>query len=231
MSVDLSELNRKLCYTFKQPQLLVQAFQHSSYVNEQTDSNLRDNERFELLGDAVLDLAITHILMELFEDSNEGDLSKYRAAVVNENGLYRVAQELALGDYLLLGKGEEVTSGREKPSILADTMEAVLGALYLDAGFDKTKEIIHKLFLPLLKRIDTGKPSNDYKSQLQEYTQEIYKVRPEYVLVEESGPAHDKAFRVALLLQGETIAEGEGKSKKEAEQKAAGKAFECLKRE
>jgi len=230
MSADLNELNKKLCYTFKQPQLLVQAFQHSSYVNEQTDSNLRDNERFELLGDAVLDLAITHILMELFEDSNEGDLSKYRAIVVNENGLYQVAQELALGDYLLLGKGEEATSGREKPSILADTMEAVLGALYLDAGFDKTKEIIHRLFLPLLKRIDMGKPSNDYKSQLQEYTQEVYKARPEYVLVEESGPAHDKAFRVALLLQGETIAEGEGKSKKEAEQKAAGKAFECLKR-
>jgi ribonuclease-3 len=230
MSADLNELNRKLRYTFKEPQLLVLAFQHSSYVNEQTDSNLRDNERLELLGDAVLDLAITHILMELFEDSNEGDLSKYRAAVVNENGLYRVAQELALGDYLLLGKGEEATSGREKPSILADTMEAVLGALYLDAGFDKTKEIIHRLFLPLLKRIDAGKPSNDYKSQLQEYTQEIYKARPEYVLVEESGPAHDKAFRVALLLQGETIAEGEGKSKKEAEQEAAGKAFECLKR-
>ena len=230
MSVDLNELNRKLCYTFKQPQLLVQAFQHSSYVNEQTDSNLRDNERFELLGDAVLDLAITHILMELFEDSNEGDLSKYRAAVVNEDGLYRVAKELALGDYLLLGKGEEMTSGREKPSILADTMEAVLGALYLDAGFDKTKEIIHSLFLPLLNRIDAGKPSNDYKSQIQEYTQEIYKVRPEYILVEESGPPHDKAFRVALVLQGETIAEGEGKSKKEAEQEAAGKAFECLKR-
>ena len=230
MNGDLNELSKKLCYTFKKPEVLIQAFRHSSYVNEQTDSDLRDNERLEFLGDAVLDLAISHILMELFQDSKEGDLSKYRATMVNENGLYQVAQELALGDYLLLGKGEEVTSGREKPSILADTMEAVLGALYLDAGFGKTKEIIHRLFLPLLKRIDTGKPSDDYKSQLQEYTQEIYKVRPEYVLVEESGPAHDKAFRVALLLQGETIAEGEGKSKKEAEQEAAGKAFECLKR-
>jgi len=231
MSADLNELSKKLCYTFNQPELITQAFRHSSYVNEQTDSNLRDNERLEFLGDAVLDLAISHILMELFQDSKEGDLSKYRSTVVNEKGLYEVAQELALGDYLTLGKGEEVTGGRRKPSILADTMEAVLGALYLDAGFNKTKEIIHSLFLPLLEEIDSEKVANDYKSQLQEHTQEVYKIRPEYVLVEESGPAHDKTFRVALHLQGKTMAVDEGKSKKEAEQKAAKKAFECLKRE
>ena len=110
-------------------------------------------------------------------------------------------------------------------------MEAVLGALYLDAGFEKTKEIIRRLFLPLLEEIETEKAANDYKSQLQEYTQEVYKTRPEYVLVGESGPPHDKTFRVALHLQGKTMAEDEGKSKKEAEQKAAKKAFECLKRE
>ncbi len=229
MSGNLNELSKRLCYTFKKPEILIQAFRHSSYVNEQTDSDLRDNERLEFLGDAVLDLAISHVLMELFQDSKEGDLSKYRATVVNENGLYQVAQSLALGDYLTLGKGEEVTGGRKRPSILADTMEAVLGALYLDAGFEKTKEIIRRLFLPLLEEIETEKTDNDYKSRLQEYTQEVYKTRPEYVLVGESGPPHNKTFRVALHLQGKTMAEDEGKSKKEAEQKAAKKAFECLK--
>ena len=231
MSADLNELSQKLGYTFKKPEVLLQAFRHSSYVNEQTDSDLRDNERLEFLGDAVLDLAISHVLMELFQDSKEGDLSKYRATVVNENGLYQVARTLALGDYLTLGKGEEVTGGRKRPSILANTMEALLGALYLDAGFEKTKEIIRRLFLPLLEEIETEKTVNDYKSQLQEYTQEVYKTRPEYVLVGESGPPHDKTFRVALHIQGKTMAEDEGKSKKEAEQKAAKKAFECLKRE
>jgi ribonuclease-3 len=229
MSGNLNELSKRLCYTFKKPEILIQAFRHSSYVNEQTDSDLRDNERLEFLGDAVLDLAISHVLMELFQDSKEGDLSKYRATVVNENGLYQVAQSLALGDYLTLGKGEEVTGGRKRPSILADTMEAVLGALYLDAGFEKTKEIIRRLFLPLLGEIETEKADNDYKSRLQEYTQEVYKTRPEYVLIGESGPPHNKTFRVALHLQGKTMAEDEGKSKKEAEQKAAKKTFECLK--
>ncbi|MBN1830594.1 MAG: ribonuclease III [Deltaproteobacteria bacterium] len=231
MSGDFNELSERLCYTFKKPDILMQAFRHSSYVNEQTDSDLRDNERLEFLGDAVLDLAISHVLMELFHDSKEGDLSKYRATVVNEKGLCQVAQSLALGDYLTLGKGEEATGGRKRPSILANTMEAVLGALYLDAGFEKTKEIIRRLFLPLLGEIETEKAVNDYKSRLQEYTQEAYKTRPEYVLVAESGPPHDKTFRVAIQLQGKTMAVDEGKSKKEAEQKAAKKAFECLKPE
>jgi ribonuclease-3 len=231
MSEDLNELNKKLDYNFKNPEMIIQAFRHSSYVNEQTDSDLKNNERLEFLGDAVLDLAISHVLMELFQDSKEGDLSKYRATVVNENGLYQVAQSLGLGEYLTLGKGEEVTGGRKRPSILANTMEAVLGALYLDAGFEKTKEIIQRLFSPLLEGIETERTVNDFKSQLQEFTQEVYKTRPEYVLVGESGPPHDKTFRVALHLQGKIMAEDEGKSKKEAEQKAAKKAFECLKRE
>jgi ribonuclease III len=196
-------------------------------VNELSDSDLRDNERLEFLGDAVLDLAISDILMELFQDSKEGDLSKYRATVVNERGLWRIARELALGEYLMLGRGEEMSHGREKTSILANTMEALLGALYLDAGFDKTKEIVHKLFSPLLGKIDAGRVPNDYKSQLQEYTQGVYKTRPEYVLIEESGPAHDKTFRVALRLDGKVVAEAKGKSKKEAEQKAAEEALPC----
>lgn len=224
-SIDLDKLSKKLGYTFRRPELLTQAFRHSSYVNELGISDMKDNERLEFLGDAVLDLAISHILMELFQDSREGDLSKFRATVVDEKGLCQVARALELGDYLQLGKGEEITGGREKPSILADTMEALLGALYLDTGFDKTKDIVQRLFLPLLGRINSGRPPNDYKSQLQEYTQETYKARPEYVLVEESGPAHDRTFRVALRLHGKIMAEGKGKSKKEAEQQAAKEVF------
>lgn len=224
----LYKLSEKLGYAFKQPELLAEALRHSSYVNELSHLGLRDNERFEFLGDAVLDLAIGHILMELFQDATEGDLSKYRARIVNERELCQVARELELGDYLLLGKGEELSHGREKPSILADTMEAVLGAIYLDAGFAMTKEIVQSFFLPILEKIDSRKVVEDFKSLLQEYCQEIYKSRPQYLLVKEIGPAHDRTFRIELHLNGKTLAEGEGKSKKEAEQKAAKEAFLCL---
>ena len=219
---DIHEFSKILGYTFEQPDL------HASYVNERLNSNLRDNERLEFLGDAVLDLAISHILMELFHDAKEGDLSKQRASVVDERGLCHVAKELGLGDYLLLGRGEELSHGREKSSILANTMEALIGAIYLDAGFTKTKEIIHRLFLPLLGKVDSGEELNDFKSLLQEYTQERHKTRPEYILADESGPAHDKTFRVALCLNKKIITEGVGKSKKEAEQRAAKEAFFCL---
>ena len=225
---DTKQLCERLGYFFKDPDLLGQAFHHSSYVNERREPGLKDNERLEFLGDAVLDLAISHILMEIHENAKEGDLSKYRALVVNEKGLYQIAKKLELGNYLLLGKGEEMTEGREKPSILANTMEAFLGALYLDAGFDVTKDIIRRLFLPVVKDIGSGNINNDYKSLLQEHTQEIYKSLPEYHLIEESGLAHDKTFRVTVRLKDEMIAVGVGKSKKEAEQAAAREAFYCL---
>lgn len=225
---DMKELCEKLEYRFKRPELLEAAFRHSSYVNERRESDLSNNERLEFLGDAVLDLVISDILMEAFEDVREGELSKYRAAIVNEKGLFHVARNLGLGEYILLGKGEELTNGREKPSILANTLEALLGALYLDAGFVEAKEIIHRLFLPQVKRIDSIHLNSDHKSMLQEFTQEAYKSLPEYLLRNESGPAHDKTFRVAVRLNGEVIAEGMGKSKKEAEQNAAKEALYCL---
>lgn len=225
---NLDVLFDKLGYTFQQIALLEEAFRHSSYVNELGTPGLNDNERLEFLGDAVLDLAVSHILMDHFETAKEGDLSKFRAAVVNEKGLVYIANELDLGSYILLGKGEESTHGREKPSILANTMEALLGALYLDAGFEKTKRVIHYLFSPLIDQIDLGNINDDYKSLLQEFTQNVYKCRPEYRHVHESGPAHDKTFKVAIKINGDIIAEGEGKSKKEAEQHAAREAFDCL---
>jgi len=227
--VEFEELSKILDYNFNRPELLVQAFRHASYVNEQSDSNLEDNERLEFLGDAVLDLVISHFLMELFQDAEEGDLSKFRAMLVDEAGLYQVALRLGLGEYLLLGRGEEQGRGREKPSILANTMEALMGALYLDAGLEKTMEVIGRLFSPLLERVGSGEMVHDFKSMLQEYTQKIYKTLPKYLLVDESGPAHDRTFMVKLVLKGEILAEGNGKSKKEAEQEAAREALFCLK--
>jgi len=229
LETGLSRLEESLGYTFRNPELLVRAFCHASYVNEQVDLSLEDNERLEFLGDAVLDLAVSHLLMQYFEDATEGDLSKFRAMVVDEAGLYEVALRLGLGEYLLLGKGEEQSLGREKPSILADSTEALIGAIYLDAGFDCVMKIIKELFSSLLERVGSEELIHDFKSLLQEYTQQVYKVLPGYRLIKETGPAHDRSFQVALILKRETLAQGKGRSKKEAEQNAARAAFFLLK--
>ena len=225
------ELCKKLNYNFTRTDILEEALRHSSYANENRDLKLNDNERLEFLGDAVLDLAVSHILMEKFTDLNEGDLSKYRATVVNESGLEKIAQSLNLGEFIQLGKGEEMTNGREKPSILANTMEAVLGALYLDAGYEKTREIINFLFMPLIDNTTSKKNGNDHKSSLQEYTQNHLKILPEYLLIDEGGLPHNKTFKVAVKIGETMMAEGTGRSKKEAEQKAAREAFHCLLRQ
>ena len=227
---DMTELSERLEYQFNNPELLAQAFRHASYVNEVGDCDLKDNETLEFLGDAVLDLAIGHILMELFKSANEGELSKCRASVVSERGLFDLARELRLGDYLLLGRGEELSGGREKPSILANTLEALVGAIYLDGGFLRTREIIHKLFISTIERMEIETLRSDYKSLLQEYTQQKFKSRPDYLLLSETGPAHERTFRIAIYLNGELKAEGEGRSKKEAEQEAAKEALGWLTR-
>jgi len=222
-------LEERLGYTFHTPELLVRAFCHASYVNEQVWPGLEDNERLEFLGDAVLDLAVSHLLMRHFEDAREGELSKFRAMLVDELGLYEVAQGLGLGDYLLLGKGEEQTLGREKPSILADTTEALIGAVYLDGGFDRAQRMIEDLFSPLLERVASRERVHDFKSLLQEYTQQTCKTLPRYRLIRETGPAHDRSFLISLSLMGKPLTEGEGRSKKEAEQNAARQALLLLK--
>lgn len=227
---DPQELCRKLGYEFGKPELLAEALRHASHVNETGDPLIRDNERLEFLGDAVLDLAVSHLLMNVFRDAKEGHLSKWRASVVNERVLSQLARELDLGSYLVLGKGEEMSGGRDKPSILADTFEALLGAVYQDGGFEPAMGIVRTLLLGNIEQLGEVAPGEDFKSLLQEFTQETYRTRPEYALVSETGPAHDKTFRVGLFLQGKSVAEGEGKSKKEAEQKAAREAFLCLTR-
>ena len=222
-------LYEALGYQFENTGLVVQAFRHSSYVNEQLGAALKDNERLEFLGDAVLDLAVSHLLMERNQNASEGELSRFRSMVVDEAGLHDVASKLELGRYLLLGKGEDQSGGREKSSILANVMEALIGAIYLDGGFDVTKRVVEKVFASLLEKVGTDDLVQDFKSLLQEFTQQAFKSLPKYRLTEETGPDHDKVFRIALAVNGIVLAEGVGKSKKEAEQRAAKEAFLRLK--
>lgn len=228
LSKNLNDLAAILDYSFKNQGLMSQAFRHPSYVYEMDDIGVSDNQRLEFLGDAVINLAISHLLMESFPEMKEGDLSKYRASLVSENGLYYIACRLKLGDYLFLGKGEERTNGRKKPSILTDALEALIGAIYLDGGFTNVFRVTAKLFSPLLNKIGLGKSINDFKTDLQEYSQEVFQSTPEYRLEKETGPDHDKTFYVAVYLKGDLMGRGKGKSKKEAEQKAAEEALACL---
>jgi len=219
-----------LDYSFENHELLYQAFRHPSYVYEKDDRAVSDNQRLEFLGDAVISLAISNLLMESFPEMKEGDLSKYRASLVSESGLSCIARELNLGDYLLLGKGEERTKGRKKLSILTDALEALIGAIYLDGGFAEALRVIAKLFDPLLNKISFGKSIDDFKTDLQEYSQEAFQSTPEYRLEKATGPDHNKTFYVAVYLKGNLMGKGKGKSKKEAEQEAAKEALTCLKK-
>jgi ribonuclease III len=222
-----SGIEIQIGYRFKNKYLLQEALRHSSYVNELTNSDLRDNERLEFLGDAVLNLVVGHILMRTYPELKEGDLSRNRANLVNESQLAKTARSIHLGDYILLGKGESQTQGREKNSILADSFEALTAAIYLDGGFETAYEIIENKLQPLIEQLDAADSDYDYKSRLQERVQVGGGAMPVYRIIREDGPDHDKTFWVALkVIDIET--EGRGKSKKAAEQDAAKKALELL---
>ena len=221
------EIEKRLRYEFNDKSLLQEALRHSSFVNEIAETNLRDNERLEFLGDAVLNLTVGHLLMRNYPEIKEGDLSRSRANLVNETHLAETARSLELGACILLGKGELQTHGHEKNSILADAFEALMAAIYLDGGFEAAFRIIEKNFQPLIEQLDTVENTYDYKSRLQERVQVGHGVIPSYRVVREDGPDHDKTFRVVLtVINLET--EGSGKSKKAAEQEAARKALEIL---
>ncbi len=225
-----AKLCRKLGYKFKDLGLLAKALRHASFVNEQVGTKSEDNERLEFLGDAVLGLAVSHLLMDRHADAEEGRLSKLRAMIVDETGLHRVAVELDLGKHLLLGRGEEQSGGRHKPSILSGAVEALFGAVYLDGGFEEALSAARQLFGHVIESSDAGSLSQDFKSMLQEFTQRKYRSLPTYKLEEEAGPAHAKTFRVALAIDGMVVSSGVGKNKKEAEQRAAEDAFRSLAR-
>jgi ribonuclease-3 len=231
-ATDLNELQAALCYRFQQPQLLVQALVHRSFVNENASCAWSDNETLEFLGDAVLGLAVSQLLWRRYPDYNEGDLSRLRSAIVNEKELARVARELDLGGYMYLGKGEESTGGRDKPSLLANTLEAVLAAVFLDGGLEMVDAIVERFFGGYLSIGMQEHPldvlDKDYKTQLQEFTQSHFKITPLYLLEEEEGPDHDKVFTMSVAVLEQIVARGTGKSKKAAQQQAAKRALERL---
>jgi len=224
----LNALSQRLGYTFKDPRLLELAVVHSSFAFEQAGSCRDNNERLEFLGDAVLDLAVGALLYERFPERREGELTRIRSALVNEAQLARVARALELGDFLLLGKGEEATGGREKPSILACAFEAVCGAIFLDGGFDAAREFISRHFTSWIEKCHDQGFIIDPKSRLQEFLQERYNEAPVYTLTGEEGPDHDKRFTVLVSFQGKPLASGTARSKKEAEQQAAASALKEL---
>jgi len=219
---DYTALETVLGYTFRDPSLLENALRHSSHCNEQ-GGKLADNQRLEFLGDAVLSLTVSHRLMFRFPEAREGDLSVARTQVVSEEGLSDVALKAGIGHWLLLGKGEDKSGGRTKPSILADVFEAIVAAVYLDGGFEAANRLVDRL---LNERITNAEIRNffDFKTRLQETSQARLRATPTYGVVQELGPDHDKQFVVAVTIAGEEWGRAVGKSKKEAEQNAAAAA-------
>ena len=225
--MDISTLMQKLRYHFSELSLIEEALRHSSFVNEQSDVNMQDNERLEFLGDAVLNLIVGHLLMDRFPELNEGDLSRMRASLVNESQLADIARSMELGHAIKLGKGERLSNGHEKNSILANAYEAVLAAIYLDGGFESAFIVVKTHFSRLFDKLKIIDTNQDFKSQLQEFVQSSQQQIPIYTVVNESGPDHDKIFSVQLDVIG-IQTEGRGKSKKLAEQDAARQALEKL---
>lgn len=226
----MEEIEAKLGYEFKDKELLKTALTHSSYANENKKRNLECNERLEFLGDAVLGMVVANYLFRGQQKMPEGQMTRLRAELVCEQSLARVAEELQLGNYLLLGKGEEQGGGRKRHSIIADAVEAVIAAVYLDGGYEKASGIIYKFIIePMEKGIAIL--VTDYKTALQEFVQRKSGQVLAYNLVDQSGPDHDKVFTFSVSLNGEVVGTGSGKNKKEAEQAAAGDALRKLQNE
>ncbi|MBI2606630.1 MAG: ribonuclease III [Deltaproteobacteria bacterium] len=222
---------KKLGYRFRDLKWLELALIHKSFGNENRGDiaiDERDNERLEFLGDAVLDLVISEILLSEYRDWSEGELSKMRASLVNERVLASLARDLGLGSLLKLGKGEEQTGGRDKDSILASTLEAVIAAIYMDAGYKAARTWVQASFLSRLRRAPADESYGDFKTRLQEIVQARFKSAPRYELIQTEGPDHDKTFEVRLIVDGKAVASASGKSKKEAEQNAARAALANL---
>lgn len=220
----MEQLQNNLGYHFKNPALLARALTHSSYANER-HVDTGDNERLEFLGDSVLGFITAEYLFANHRDFPEGELTKLRAYAVCEKSLFSYAEEIGLGNYLKLGKGEERTGGRTRPSVLSDAFEAVIAAIYLDGGMDEAKKFVLRFVVPYVEAKPTFK---DYKTMLQDVVQKNQGETLEYVLVSETGPDHDKCFTVEVHLNSNVIGRGVGGSKKKAEQNAAKEALELM---
>jgi ribonuclease-3 len=224
--IDFSEFAEKIGVDFKDENLLKQALTHRSYLNENPEWPLEHNERLEFLGDAVLELAASEFLYERFPEKPEGELTTLRAALVNTQSLSETAAKLEIGDYIFLSKGEAKEGGRSRITILSNTYEAVIGAVYLDQGYKKAKEFIMRTLIPKIDDIISKGLFRDAKSFFQEKAQEIAGITPAYKVLEEWGPDHDKHFLIGVYIGEEMVAQGEGPSKQAAETEAARRALE-----
>jgi ribonuclease-3 len=224
----LAEFKNKFKIEFSETSLLLTAFKHRSYLNITNEERVASNERLEFLGDAVLDLVVTEYLYEKFPKRTEGQLSKIKSILVSKPVLAEIASDLSLGKLILINKGEEKTGGRQRDSILSDTFEAVIGAIYLDKGYQEAQAFIQKYLLRKFKSIMQRELFTNYKSILLEHAQSRFGSLPEYRVLQETGPDHDKLFMIAVYLDGKEIGKGQGKSKKTAEQEAARIAVQQL---
>ncbi len=219
---NLDKLQQELEYKFEDEMLLINALTHSSYTSEHSYGYVANNERLEFIGDAYLGAVVGMKLYDIMKDVQEGVLSRKRAEIVCEETLADIARSLSLGNYILLGHGESIHHGNDKPSILSDAMEAVIGAVFIDGGFDECRRVVLNLFINKIRLAVKGELIKDWKSELQREIQSKYREnRIEYVLIEESGPAHDKSFVMEVRIMGKPVAVGKGKSKLKAEQAAA----------
>ncbi len=219
------ELEKRIKYRFRNTTLLYEALTHRSALNEHAGRSARDNERLEFLGDAVLGLMVASLLLERFPHKREGDLSKLRASLVGEAPLARLARSLGLGNFIVMGKGERLTGGVDRTSLLADTFEALLAAIYLDGGVGAATGFVTEFFSPLLPDVVSCTVGSDFKTALQELAQARFGTVPEYRLVAVTGPPHDRRFTLSVFLRDELLGEGIGGSKKDAAQAAAHEAL------
>jgi ribonuclease-3 len=223
---DFELLEKKLGLKFKNKDLLIQAFVHRSYLNENPDFHLNHNERLEFLGDAVLELVITEELYKQYPEKPEGEMTNWRAALVNAKMLAKIAEELGFNDFLLLSRGEKKEFGKARAYILANTFEALIGSIYLDSGYKVADEFIKKYLIVNLADVIKSGLYKDSKSRFQEEAQERVGITPVYKIIREWGPDHQKRFLIGVFLGDELVAEGEESSKQEAEEEAARKALE-----
>lgn len=226
--MNFTDLEKNLGFSFKNSELLKEALTHRSYLNEYKNQKIESNERLEFLGDAVLSFIVSSWLFEKFPDFPEGKLTSLRSGLVNTNALAKIGRELKVGDYLLLSRGEKEAGGQKNPTLLANTMEAIIGALFLDQKIEVVKAFIRNHFEGLLNEIISSGRLKDYKSLLQEKSQAKVGQSPTYKIIKEEGPEHNKIFTVNVLIEKQTLAQGVGKSKQKAEQEAAKKALENL---
>ncbi len=222
----LSALQRETSYQFNNPDLLELALTHRSYANEMSGGTFRDNERLEFLGDSVLNIIVSHLLMERFPHCHEGELTRLRASLVNEKSLARISKNLGINQCILLGKGESLRGGREKSSLTSDAYEALIGAVYLDGGFEKAFGVVEKQFTPLLDQGLTD--DGDYKTKVQQICQNRFGCSPRYRSSDVKGPEHNKTFGVEIYIDGRLYGYGVGKNKKEAQQNAAQEALKRI---